>query len=55
MLSLGLTELFIMAICCIGIVATIAIVVAIVLVTQRARTPENSTQVIDIDHEDIPG
>ena len=51
MLSLGLTELLIMAICCVGIIATIGIVRAIVLLTQRSRPPEDSAQVIDIDHE----
>ncbi|MEA3438668.1 MAG: hypothetical protein U9R58_00130 [Chloroflexota bacterium] len=55
MLNLGLTGLIIIAICCVGIVATIAIVGAIVLLTQRRRTPEDSAQVIDIDYEDIPG
>jgi len=55
MSGLGIVELIIIAVCCIGILAAIAIVVTVVLLIQRGRNPEDSARVIDIEQEDLPG
>ena len=55
MSGLGITELIIIVVCCISILASITIVVTIVLLIQRGRTPEESAQVIEIEQEDLPG
>ena len=55
MSGLGIVELIIIAVCCIGILAAIAIVVTVVLLIQRGRTSEDIIQVIDVEQEDLPG
>ena len=55
MSGLGITELIIIVVCCISILATIAIVIAIVLLIQRGKPSEDSAQVIDLEQEDLPG